>query len=99
MTRRAVRTEEPRICAGCGKPEDKAQLQREDDNKLRCQTCAQKRRIALCPVKTTDLRAITRRTSKCLTVVTIQIDWQTEIRWLVLGETQLRCRDKQVPTS
>ena len=89
---KTVQTE--RVCVGCGAKDDRGQLQRGDDNHLRCQSCASARRLELCPIKPTDLRAITRRSATCLTVVSIKWDWQTEINWLTFGEAQLRHHER-----
>ena len=40
--------------------------------------------------ETTDLRDIGRASDCCLTVVTLYLDWETKLRWLVLGESRLR---------
>lgn len=89
------RAEEPRVCAGCGKSDkDVNGLSLDDDRQLRCYTCAANRRIEVCPLKTTDLSAITRRADRCLTTVTVDWDWQTQIRWLVFGEAKLRGHER-----
>lgn len=82
-------------CEACGRADDRGSLglTRDDDNKLRCNICARKRRLELCPIQPTDLRGITRRSDQCLTVVTIHMDWQTSVEWLRFGEAQLQHRD------
>jgi hypothetical protein len=82
-----------RVCVGCSEPEKGGNLQREDDNQLRCRQCSATRRVDQCPVKPTDLRGICRRADTCLTVVTIHMDWQTSVEWLRFGEAQLRHRE------
>ena len=80
-----------RECVGCKATDGKGPpLERGPDNNLRCYKCAKKWRLEMCPIKPTDLRAITRRSDKCLTVVEIKWDWETEIDWLTFGEAQLR---------
>lgn len=37
----------------------------------------------------TDLRSITRKANRLRAVVRIQLDWETRIDWLLLGETQI----------
>lgn len=86
--------EQPRACVGCGQSEMRGALQRDDDGNLRCRQCAAQHRIDACPVKLTDLTAITRRADRCLTIVHIQIDWQMRIEWLKFGEAQIRLDDK-----
>lgn len=41
-------------------------------------------------VQETDLRPICRASDRCITVVTLHVDWEARARWLVLGETQIR---------
>lgn len=90
-----VAKEQPRVCVGCLKSENNVRLSRGDDNQLRCTNCAAERRIELCPLKPTDLRAITRRADRCVTTVRVQMDWETHIDWLTFGEAQLRLHEKQ----
>lgn len=43
----------------------------------------------------TDLRAITRRSKVCQTIVTIELDWNKKVEWLQFGEAQLRKNDRR----
>ena len=45
----------------------------------------------------TDLRDITRNTKKCQSVVTIHLDWETKVKWLVFGQAQLRAQRESRP--
>lgn len=47
-------------------------------------------RVARAGLGTVDIRAITRRSDSCLTTVTVHLDWQTRLRWLVFGEAQIQ---------
>ena len=41
-------------------------------------------------IQLTDLRSITRMSDKCLTTVTIHLDWEKKTTWLQFGAAQLR---------
>lgn len=40
--------------------------------------------------ETTDLKDISRAPDRCQTIVTLVLDWDTKLRWLVLGESRIR---------
>ncbi len=42
------------------------------------------------PIPTIDLRGVTRDTTLCTTIVQLHWDWQTQFRWILAGQCQLR---------
>jgi hypothetical protein len=45
---------------------------------------------ALPKIEENDLRSITRESERCLTVVTLHLNWEKRVTWLKLGQVQLR---------
>lgn len=45
----------------------------------------------------TDLRGITRGSKRCLTVVTIYLDWVKKVEWLRFGQAQIRRQGERSP--
>lgn len=46
-------------------------------------------------IEPTDLRSITRHPDRCLTTVSLQVDWKTKLEWLRFGEANIQYFEKR----
>jgi hypothetical protein len=47
-------------------------------------------RVAKTKLETVDLLKFTSRSNICRTTVTVHLDWETKVKWLVFGEAQIQ---------